>query len=104
MVAEQQHEKSRQARAPAMDYLFLSGVLALDVVNTEVIVGGKRYDLFSTPEDVARWWEEALTHYPDEASGKAETQALAWNLPLLERIERVRAALRALSTKLLSHE
>ena len=104
MVAEQQHEKSRQAPAPAIDYPFLSGVLALDVVNTEVIVRGKRYDLFSTPADVARWWQEALRHYPDGEKVKAETQALVWNLPLLERIKQVRAALRTLCTNLVEQE
>ena len=104
MVAEQQHEKSRQAPAPAIDYLFLSGVLALDVVNTEVIVRGKRYDLFSTPEDVARWWQEALRHYPDGEKVKEETQVLVWNLPLLERIKRVRAALRTLCTNLVEQQ
>jgi predicted RNA-binding Zn ribbon-like protein len=104
MVAEQQHEKSRLAPVPATYYLFLSGVLALDLVNTEIIVRGKRYDLFSTPEDVARWWQEALRHYPDKEKVKEETQALVWNLPLLERIKRVRADLRTLCTNLVEQQ
>ena len=51
--------KAQTPSRPAIDYLFLSGVLALDLVNTEVIVRGKRYDLFATPEDVALMIEQA---------------------------------------------
>ena len=62
-----------------MDYLFLSGVLALDLVNTEVVVRGKRYDLFATPEDVAEWWQQALTHHPDEGKIRVDAGGIAWS-------------------------
>lgn len=107
MAAEQQHGESRQTHtphAPMMDYLFLSGVLALDLVNTEVVVRGRRYDLFSSPEDVARWWQEALTHYPDGDKVKGETQAIVWGLPLLEKIKRIRTAIRTLCTNLVEQQ
>ncbi len=92
---------NRQAATrPTMDYLFLSGVLALDLVNTEVVVRGKRYDLFATPEDVADWWQQALTHHPDEGKVKAETPAIVWSAQLLERIKWVRTAIRTLCTNL----
>ena len=90
----------QEATRPAMDYLFLSGVLALDLVNTEVVVRGKRYDLFATPEDVAEWWQQALTHHPDEGKVKADTGDIAWSAQLLERIRWVRAAIRTLCTNL----
>jgi predicted RNA-binding Zn ribbon-like protein len=94
----QQHGESRQRYTPMMDYLFLSGVLALDLVNTEVVVRGRRYDLLSSPEDGAHWWQEALRHHPDEEKVKGETQAIVWSSLLLERIKRVRAAIRTLCT------
>jgi predicted RNA-binding Zn ribbon-like protein len=96
---------SRQAATrPAMDYLFLSGVLALDLVNTEVVVRGKRYDLLATPEDVADWWQQALTHHPAEGKVKAETPDIVWSAQLLERIKWVRAAIRTLCTNLVERQ
>jgi predicted RNA-binding Zn ribbon-like protein len=97
------HDRQAATR-PAMDYLFLSGVLALDFVNTEVVVRGKRYDLFATPEDVADWWQQALTHHPDREKVKADVQTIAWSTQLLERIKRVRAAIRTLCTNLVEQQ
>jgi predicted RNA-binding Zn ribbon-like protein len=87
-----------------MDYLFLSGVLALDLVNTEVVVRGKRYDLFATPEDVAVWWQQARTHHPDAEHVRANTDTIIWSTQLLERIKRVRAAIRTLCTNLVEEQ
>ena len=92
------------ASRPAMDYLFLSGVLALDFVNTEVVVRGKRYDLFATPEDVAEWWQQALTHHPDEGKVMADTGDIDWSAQLLVRIRLVRAAIRTLCTNLVERQ
>jgi predicted RNA-binding Zn ribbon-like protein len=89
---------------PAMDYMFLSGVLALDLVNTEVVVRGKRRDLFATPEDVANWWPQALTHHPEGEKIKADMDAIVWSDQLLERIKRLRAAIRTLCTNLLEQQ
>src|SRR3989442_4753503 len=100
----EQHKESRQAHTNVMNYPFLSGVLALDLVNTEVIVRGRRYDLLCSPEDVTRWWQEALTHHPDREKVKEETQAIAWSLPLLERIKQVRAAIRTLCINLVKQQ
>src|SRR5438477_12278080 len=93
-------DKGQAATRPAIDYLFLSGGLALDFVNTEVVVRGKRYDLFATPEDVADWRQQALTHHLDEGKVKAETPAIVWSAQLLERINWVQAAIRTLCTNL----
>jgi predicted RNA-binding Zn ribbon-like protein len=89
---------------PAMDYMFLSGVLALDLVNTEVVVRGKRRDLFATPEDVANWWPQALTHHPEGEKIKADMDAIVWSDQLLESIKRLRAAIRTLCTNLLEQQ
>ncbi len=93
--------KRQTATRPAIDYLFVSGVLALDLVNTEVIVRGKRYDLFATPEDVAVWWQQARTHHPN---AEANTDTVIWSAQLLERIKRVRAAIRTLCTNLVERQ
>jgi predicted RNA-binding Zn ribbon-like protein len=96
--------KGQTAGRPAMDYLFLSGVLALDLVNTEVGVRGKRYDLFASPEDMALWWQQARTHYPDAEHVRANADTVIWNTFLLERIKRLRAAIRTLCTNLVEEQ
>jgi predicted RNA-binding Zn ribbon-like protein len=96
--------KRQTATRPAMDYLFLSGVLALDLVNTEVVVRGKRFDLFATPQDVADWWQQALTHHPDAEQVRANTVTVMWSAQLLERIKRVRAAIRTVCTNLVERQ
>jgi predicted RNA-binding Zn ribbon-like protein len=73
-------------------------VLALDFVNTEMVVRGKRYDLFVTPEDVADWWQQALMRHPDGEQVKADMSDIVWSAQLLEGIKRVRAAIRTLCT------
>ncbi len=54
---------------------FFGDVLALDLVNTEVVMRGKPRDLLATSEDAGQWWHAAQRHYPDmdmvEASGVA---------------------------------
>ena len=92
------------ATRPSMDYLFVSGVLALDLVNTEVVVRGKKYDLLATPEDVAVWWQQARTHHPNAEQVRANTDTVIWRAQLLERIKRVRAAIRTLCTKLVERQ
>jgi len=104
------HESSitaskRQAETSTVkDYPFLSGMLALDLINTEVIVRGKHRDLLATPEDVTGWWGEAILHYPDGEKVKADTSAIVWNVQLLERVKRVRAAIRTLCTNVVEQQ
>lgn len=102
-MAQQQGE-SRQRHTSIMNYQFLSGVLALDLVNTEVIVRGRRYDLLSSPEDVENWWQEALTHHPDGEKVKAEAQAIVWSASLLERTKQLRVAIRNLCTNVVEQQ
>jgi predicted RNA-binding Zn ribbon-like protein len=104
MVEEHRLGEKRQAHTPGLDFPFLSGVLALDPVNTEVVVRGRRYDLFSSPEDVARWWQEALMHHPDREMVEEEMHAIVWSPPLLMRIKQVRAAIRTLCTNLVKQQ
>ncbi len=103
-MTEEQHRESGQAHTQIINYPFLSGVLVLDLVNTEVIVRGRRYDLLCSPEDVARWWQEALTHYPDREKVGEETPTTIWSLQLLDRIKLIRGAIRMLCTNLVEHQ
>jgi predicted RNA-binding Zn ribbon-like protein len=74
-------------------YLFLGGSLALDLVNTEVMVRGQPRDLLVTPADLDAWWQQARAHHP--------TLALAWpdetdnaDIHALERTKELRRSLR----------
>lgn len=96
--------KIAQTHTPVMNFLFLSGVLALDLVNTEVVVRGKRFDLFSSPGDIARWWQEAIAHHPDEEYVRGEALAIVWSQSLLETMKQIRAAIRTLCTNLVEHQ
>jgi predicted RNA-binding Zn ribbon-like protein len=53
VLAHEQHAD------PSAEFLFLGGILALDLVNTEIVVRGKRRDLLRTPADAQRWWDAA---------------------------------------------
>jgi predicted RNA-binding Zn ribbon-like protein len=76
-------------------FLFIGDVLALDLVNTEVVVRGKGRDLLTTPEDVGQWWRAAQRSYPDmdvvQASG-----AIRFDLAALLALKQLRAALRGI--------
>jgi predicted RNA-binding Zn ribbon-like protein len=76
-------------------FLFIGDVLALDLVNTEVVVRGKGRDLLTTPEDVSQWWRAAQRSYPDmdvvQASG-----TIRFDLAALLALKQLRAALRGI--------
>lgn len=74
---------------------FVGGILALDLVNTEIMVRGKPRDLLSLPQDVERWWLAAQRHYPmsDEVRGEDEGSRV-YDLAFLETIKTLRRALR----------
>jgi predicted RNA-binding Zn ribbon-like protein len=85
-----------ELRAAGEDpFVFIGEVLALDLVNTEVVVRGKGHDLLATPEDVVQWWQAAQRSYPDmevlEASGIARSDPTA-----LVALKGLRRALRGL--------
>lgn len=74
-------------------FVFLANALALDLINTDVILRRKRRDLLPTLEAVAQWWEAMRSHHPEIASPADER----WRCPeLFEAIKRLRSALRTL--------
>jgi predicted RNA-binding Zn ribbon-like protein len=76
-------------------FLFIGDVLALDLVNTEVVVRGKPRDLLATPEDVGQWWDAAQHSYPNmdvvQASGVTHVDTVG-----LAALKRLRTTLRGI--------
>jgi len=79
-----------------MTFDFIGGALALDLVNTEVVVRGTPRDLLQTPADVAAWWEEARGLHPDVRGSDGTAPLFADDRSAFEAIKRLRASLRRL--------
>jgi predicted RNA-binding Zn ribbon-like protein len=60
----QQLDHEKQSSDEQKLFVFRGGNLALDLVNTEVMVRGKRTDLLRTPQDASQWWEMARQVHP----------------------------------------
>lgn len=88
----------------AGDALFLSGSLALDLVNTEQIVRRKKQDILSSPDDLAQWWQAALAHHPEHEHITGDGTPIAWTFDLLEEVKRFRQSLRSLCTDLVAEQ
>lgn len=76
--------------------LFLSGSLALDLVNTEMIIRGKKCDVFTSPAALARWWDEACEQHPDDCSFVVADEPVSWSNALLAEVKALRTTLRIL--------
>jgi predicted RNA-binding Zn ribbon-like protein len=88
----------------ARDDLFLSGSLALDLVNTEMIVRRKKHDILSSPEDLAQWWQAALAHHLEHEDIVGDGTPIAWTFDLLEEVKKFRQSLRSLCTGLVEEQ
>ncbi len=87
--------KEPQEKTAANQFFFVGNVLALDLLNTEVIIRGKKRDLLSSPEDLSAWWHEALSLSSTEQDAvEGATNAASWTNELLEAIKTLRIALR----------
>ena len=93
-----------QTRGRTSEALFLSGSLALDLVNTEMVVRGKKRDVLSSPDALSHWWQEALAHHSERVRVEGEEQPVSWTPELLEEVKRVRQALRTLCTHLIEEQ
>src|SRR3954467_14160847 len=80
-------------------FVFFGDVLALDLVNTEVILRGKPRDLLAAPEDVAQWWHAARRQYPDMEEVEASGGALVATA-MLVALKGLRRALRGIFSAL----
>lgn len=73
------------------EFVFRGGVVALELVNTEIAVRSKPQDLLGVPQDLTRWWDAVRERYP-VAVGEVE-RGLA-TPALLAEAKHLRAALR----------
>lgn len=74
-------------------FAFVAGALALDLVNTEVIIRGKPYDLLATPGRLAAWWRAAQGNQPHATDPNAD-RVVRDDGAALAAAKRLRAALR----------
>jgi predicted RNA-binding Zn ribbon-like protein len=82
-------------------FIFWGENLALDLVNTEVVVRGKRQDLLAHPQDARQWWRAAQKHQRDHDVVRAENEGQIGNdETLLSALKSLRAALRAIFSAL----
>jgi predicted RNA-binding Zn ribbon-like protein len=81
-----------------------AGVLALAAINTQVIERGKRRDLLSSPEALARWWAEACQQYPDQCLVSGAAEPIAWTGELLEAVKELRSTLGTILTHMVEQQ
>jgi predicted RNA-binding Zn ribbon-like protein len=75
-------------------FLFIGEALALDLVNTEVVIRRKPIDLLAVPGAYPAWWREAAERHPELAGHLPATRSEA-NPELLPAVMALRRALRA---------
>jgi predicted RNA-binding Zn ribbon-like protein len=83
------------ASGAASPFVFVGDVLALDLVNTEVVVRRKPLDLLMSPGAYAAWWRAAAAQYPEVAGSLPATETEA-TPELLPAVMALRRALRAI--------
>lgn len=103
-MAKEKGANAQRTRVSANEALFLSGSLALDLVNTEMIVRGKKRDILSSPEALSRWWREAIAHRTEYEHIAVEEPTINWTSELLDEVKKVRQMLRALCTQLVEEQ
>ena len=103
-MTKQRAVSETKTRGRASDALFLSGSLALDLANTEMVVRGKKRDVLSSPEALSYWWQEALVHHPERERVEEEESAINWTSELLEAVKRVRQTLRTVCIHLVEEQ
>ena len=96
-MPDNQHAQNAQSEAP---FVFVGDALALDLVNTELLVRGKPRDALACPEDVLAWWRAARRQHPLDLAGAANPPADADDAMSYRALLDLRATLRALFTAL----
>jgi predicted RNA-binding Zn ribbon-like protein len=76
-------------------FQFVGDVLALDLVNTEVVVRRRPIDLLAAPGAYAAWWHAAAARYPGIVDHLLATD-IAANPELLPAVVALRSSLRAI--------
>jgi predicted RNA-binding Zn ribbon-like protein len=98
VIKRETQQEGVSQRAPlANEALFLSGSLALDLVNTEMIIRGKKHDVLASPEALAAWWKQAGEH-DAESHALVEEEPIVWTTELLAHVKALRATVRHLAS------
>lgn len=97
-------QKNQSSASRNQSFPFLSGVLALDLINTDIFLRGKRHDFLSSPEAAAEWWRQASELFPDRARVDDEAAITRWNPALLEELKSLRGTLRHLFLALIEQQ
>jgi predicted RNA-binding Zn ribbon-like protein len=103
MIKEAEQEVTPQVPQPANEALFLSGSLALDLVNTELVIRGKKRDVLVSPDTLAAWWKEACKQYSGSQC-LVEEEHIVWNTELLAAVKALRASLRNLASRVVQQQ
>lgn len=100
-------ETDQATPAPELDadgFTWVGGLLAVDLVNTEVVVRGRRHDLLDTPAAAQQWLAGAAARRAlvptNPGAGPASDRAEDW----LAELQRLRAALRDLLDTIVAGE
>jgi predicted RNA-binding Zn ribbon-like protein len=75
-------------------FVFVGEALILDLINTVVVIRGKRRDLLETPQDLARWWE--LAHQHHHLTEMPQPDSFVYDDALLEAVKAFRDSQRRL--------
>jgi predicted RNA-binding Zn ribbon-like protein len=98
MIKAVQQKETPHSSQAAPEASSLDESLALDLINTEMIDRGKKRDVLSSPDVLARWWAEACQQHPDECLIEGAGEPITWTSELLDAIKALRMALRTLLT------
>lgn len=80
-------------------FVFVGEALALDLINTLVVIRGKQLDLLEKPDDLAHWWEAIGERYPEIE--KVRSEPLIIDTALLRSTKALRDSLRRLFTRVI---
>lgn len=81
-------------------FLFIGEAVALDLINTEMIVRGNRHDALATGGAALAWWMVARQHHP--ALAQVESSAAPDGDRLLDALRLLRGAMRRLFTAVIA--
>ena len=103
MSNEANREENLQTTQLASEALFLSGSLALDLVNTEMVIRGKRHDVLASPDALAAWWKKAYEQNSESQPVVVE-EPIVWNSELLTVVKTLRTSLRNLASHVVQEQ
>ena len=91
-------EEGQVGRSKAVDggFYFVGDALALDLVNTEDAVRGRRRDLLAAPGAATRWWCAAQIAHPDRVAVQVDDNNPLDDAALRDALVALRGAVRGI--------